>query len=111
MSAVLAPDKKMQKLDGSKRLGPCTHPQHVKISSEIEVLGPRNGCSRGQTSSKTRLKPSLNKSISAMLKTSKFPNDWSNHSSNKQQKITAGPEPEENQLEDLEFQLSPFLWG
>jgi hypothetical protein len=44
MNAVLAPDKKMQKLDGSKRLGPCTHPQHVKISSEIEVLGPRNGC-------------------------------------------------------------------
>ena len=39
-SALLALD--VQKLDGSKRFGPCTYP-HVEISSKFEVLGPRNG--------------------------------------------------------------------
>ena len=46
-SAVLALD--VQKLDGSKRFGPCTYP-HVEISSKFEVLGPLNG--RGRTSLK-----------------------------------------------------------
>ena len=46
-SAVLALD--VQKLDGSKRFGPCTYP-HVEILSKFEIPGPRNG--RGRTSPK-----------------------------------------------------------
>jgi len=110
MSAVLAPDKKMQKLDGPKRLGPCTHPQHVKISSEIEVLGPRNG--RGVA--RPRHKPASNPaSISQYPQCSKCQNFQTIGQITPQinSKKSLQAEPEENQLEDLEFQLSPFLWG
>ena len=51
-SAVLA--LYVQKLDVSKRFGPCTYP-HVETSLNFEVLGPRNG--RGRTSSKPLKSP------------------------------------------------------
>ena len=65
----------VQKLDGSKRFGPCAYP-YVEISSKFEVLGPGNANGRvagdlvTQNPSKTKL---INRDSQTLARTLVYP--------------------------------------